>query len=334
MAEMTMGQRIALLRKRKGLTQDKLAELVGVTPQAVSKWENDSSCPDINIIPRLAEIFGVSTDVLLGTAEMPDEAEVVEGEVIGSETNKKVNTERHIHVSLAGLAFPIFIVLLGASLIYRELAHIDVGFFKILLADVVLGFGIGFLLEKVSAFSIGLTGVGVYMALTCLDIIPKLTIHWSILLALLLVLWGISMIIERFRPRKHKHAKYASVKVSDNGKAAFNCEDGYLESDVSFSEETQNVDCDLFKGGDIDVKFGEVNVYLTDCTRIAEGAVLNANAAFGSCRIFVSKHVRVEDKHSCAFGDVSVKGAPNADAGEVLMINAKANFGSIEIIYV
>ncbi len=334
MAEMTMGQRIALLRKRKGLTQDKLAELVGVTPQAVSKWENDSSCPDINIIPKLAEIFGVSTDVLLGTEEMPDEAEVFEGEVMGSEAANKANKERSIYISFTGLAFPIFIVLLGVSLIYRELAQVDVGFFKILLADFVMSFGIGILFEKISAFAIGLTGVGVYMMLTCLQIIPKLTIHWSILLALLLVLWGISMIIERFSPRKHKNKKCAYVNMSDNSKVDFKCDDGYLKSEVSFSEQTQNVECELFKGGDVDVRFGETTIYLNECAHIAPDAVLSVIAAFGSCRIFVSKHVRVEDKHSCAFGDVSVKGAPDADAKEVLIINAKASFGSIEIIYI
>ena len=64
--EQTMGKRIAANRKRLGLTQDQMAEKLGVTAQAVSKWENDQSCPDIAMIPRLAELFGVSTDELLG----------------------------------------------------------------------------------------------------------------------------------------------------------------------------------------------------------------------------------------------------------------------------
>lgn len=48
----TLGQRIAELRKKEGLTQEELAEKLGVSPQAVSKWENDISCPDIMSIPR------------------------------------------------------------------------------------------------------------------------------------------------------------------------------------------------------------------------------------------------------------------------------------------
>ena len=66
MEEMSIGKRIMTLRKGKGLTQEQLAERVSVSPQAVSKWENDVSCPDIAIIPKLAEVLGVSTDELLG----------------------------------------------------------------------------------------------------------------------------------------------------------------------------------------------------------------------------------------------------------------------------
>ena len=49
--EETMGKRIAACRKQLGLTQDALAEQLGVTAQDVSKWENDQSCPDITMIP-------------------------------------------------------------------------------------------------------------------------------------------------------------------------------------------------------------------------------------------------------------------------------------------
>jgi len=61
----TMGNRIARLRRMKGIKQDDLAEQLGVTPQAVSKWENDGSCPDISLLPKLAELLGVTTDELL-----------------------------------------------------------------------------------------------------------------------------------------------------------------------------------------------------------------------------------------------------------------------------
>ena len=70
--DMTIGKRIALLRKEKGLTQEELATHMGVSPQAVSKWENDQTCPDISALPSLARLLGVSVDELLeGKAELP-----------------------------------------------------------------------------------------------------------------------------------------------------------------------------------------------------------------------------------------------------------------------
>lgn len=63
--ETTLGKRIAFLRKKKELKQEKLSEMLAVSPQAVSKWENAQSCPDINLLPGLAEILGVTVDELL-----------------------------------------------------------------------------------------------------------------------------------------------------------------------------------------------------------------------------------------------------------------------------
>ena len=56
---------ISTLRKEKGMTQLELAEKMGVTDKAVSKWERDLSFPDINSIPKLAEIFEISVDELM-----------------------------------------------------------------------------------------------------------------------------------------------------------------------------------------------------------------------------------------------------------------------------
>lgn len=61
----TLGNRIAILRRAKELKQDELAEKLGVSPQAVSKWENDQTCPDISLLPLLSKILGVSVDELL-----------------------------------------------------------------------------------------------------------------------------------------------------------------------------------------------------------------------------------------------------------------------------
>ena len=61
----TIGSRIAKYRKAKGMTQEALANEMGISSQAVSKWETDASCPDISALPQLCKILGISTDELL-----------------------------------------------------------------------------------------------------------------------------------------------------------------------------------------------------------------------------------------------------------------------------
>ena len=63
--DMTLGKRIAQYRKEKGLTQEALAQAMNVSAQAVSKWENDQTCPDIASLPQLSRILGVTVDELL-----------------------------------------------------------------------------------------------------------------------------------------------------------------------------------------------------------------------------------------------------------------------------
>lgn len=78
MKKQTMGEMIATLRKENNMTQLQLAEKMGVTDKAVSKWERNLSCPDIASLPLLAETFGISVDELIqvkqhGKEEKPAE---------------------------------------------------------------------------------------------------------------------------------------------------------------------------------------------------------------------------------------------------------------------
>ena len=75
----TLGRRIARMRLEHAMTQERLANIANVSAQAVSKWENDQSYPDILLLPLLAETFGVTVDELLGVEDATERmAPVVE----------------------------------------------------------------------------------------------------------------------------------------------------------------------------------------------------------------------------------------------------------------
>ena len=62
----TFGQRFYRLRKARGLTQEDIAKKLNISSQAISKWENDVSLPDISLLADIADMFNISTDELLG----------------------------------------------------------------------------------------------------------------------------------------------------------------------------------------------------------------------------------------------------------------------------
>jgi len=63
---MSIGKNITMFRKAKGLTQAELGELLGVSNQAVSKWESEMTMPDIMLLPEIAKVLGVTLDDLYG----------------------------------------------------------------------------------------------------------------------------------------------------------------------------------------------------------------------------------------------------------------------------
>lgn len=90
----TFGQRFARLRKARKLTQEDIATKLYISPQAVSKWENDISSPDISMLSQIAEILGVSVDVLLG--KDPEEVVKINPEVKEGDEPKKVDLSKLI----------------------------------------------------------------------------------------------------------------------------------------------------------------------------------------------------------------------------------------------
>ena len=72
MKELTIGKVLLECRRRKGITQEALAEFLGVSKASVSKWETGTTYPDITLLPQLAKILGVSVDELLSGKAEPE----------------------------------------------------------------------------------------------------------------------------------------------------------------------------------------------------------------------------------------------------------------------
>ncbi len=96
---MNIADRIQNLRKTKGLSQEQLADAVGVSRQAISKWESEQNVPDIDKIIALSDYFNVTTDYILNGIERPDE-------------EKKVNWEKTLPIVATCLNYVGFIIML------------------------------------------------------------------------------------------------------------------------------------------------------------------------------------------------------------------------------
>ena len=101
MANKSMGELITFLRKEKGMTQNDLAQKMNVTDKAVSKWERDLSRPDINSIPKLAEILGITVEELVNAQT--------------KEENKKI--DEIVNVALIGIGLAMGICTIVTSLL-------------------------------------------------------------------------------------------------------------------------------------------------------------------------------------------------------------------------
>lgn len=103
MEKQTFGSMIAELRKKQGMTQAELAEKLGITDKAVSKWERDLSFPDVNTIPKLAEIFNVTVDELMQ----------VKTDTKDDTTNKNISEVVTLALKGVSLAMGIAVVVLS-----------------------------------------------------------------------------------------------------------------------------------------------------------------------------------------------------------------------------
>lgn len=142
----SLGEKIAMLRKAKGMTQEVLAEKCSVSAQAVSKWENDLTAPDISLLPRLSELLGVTVDELLGVQrkevvavnkETVDLTKMLLKVVVNSKNGDKVNL--NIPLSIAELFIKNGIIDDGENNKLGALKDIDFGQILSLVKEGALG---------------------------------------------------------------------------------------------------------------------------------------------------------------------------------------------------
>lgn len=95
---MNFSEIIAKYRKELGLTQEGLASQLGVTNQAVSKWESGQSCPDIALLPQIADLFGITLDALFGREPKQEESTPAQLPWPDDDTLRVVLYAGHTHV--------------------------------------------------------------------------------------------------------------------------------------------------------------------------------------------------------------------------------------------
>lgn len=337
--EQTLGKRIVSHRKQMGLTQDQLAERLGVTAQAVSKWENDQSCPDITMLPKLAEIFGITTDELLGMeTKMVHKAQMVELSAPDTEEENGEEQEDSWELTLGNgrkgsLGVALWVLLVGGLLLAGRILNWNISFWGILWPSALLVFGLFGVLPKPSFFRVGCLFFGGYFLLDALDMLPKV-LDRSIVFPLILVLFGVSLLLDALRKPDRKKFRVITHNGKTIHKNTCDVEGERFRCSASFGEDYRAIQLPRLSGGTADLSFGELTVDLTGCREIAEGCRIDLNCSFGELNLLVPRTYRVEPVSSTAFASVEVKGFPDGDAAAVIYVTCDANFGEIQIKYV
>lgn len=148
---MTTGQKIAQQRKKRALTQGALAEELGVTRQAVSKWEADAALPDADKLVRLSELFGCTVDYLLKNREEDPAPSPSGGDPEGEKAGQAGGAG-----SLFWFPLRTFEYKSGRTLFGLPLVHVNLGWGKTAKGIVAVGF------KAHGVLSVGLLSMGVF----------------------------------------------------------------------------------------------------------------------------------------------------------------------------
>ena len=327
----TLGKRIAALRKSHGWTQEQLAEKIGISAQAVSKWENDQSCPDVMTLPLLAKLFGVSVDGLLGVT--PAEPQVV---IVNPEKNEE--TKGHATWSwewegmkLSGIALSVAAILIGLTLLIRELKPslfpAEVGAWSLIWPLILLWPGISGLGKKHAfpmAGGILLILYGVYQFVYTLLGSPA---GWPVIgwYAILLALAVLFLVCKLF----HKSGRGKKGSKSPTMEQAETDTDFTLEA--SFGNETVPCRSQNLTHAKVETSFGDYTVDFSQA-HFNENALIETETSFGQLTLIFPADTVVNMDRDASFGSVSTHGTVPA-SGVKVFVKSEVSFGNVDVQY-
>lgn len=325
----TMGKRIAQLRKEKGWTQEQLAEKLGVSAQAVSKWENDISCPDITLLPLLASTLGVTTDELLGIEPIEPHVVVVEND----SGKKKHDWEWSFDGAgkRGSIIFGCMLLLLGLIYLLSNIEGIPIttegNFWWIVLSLFLLGVGISSFKKKFSFTGVGfilLSGYLFYVKVINLSANISFNIIWPIVVVLI----ALGIIFQVFTKRS------VAKRIHRRGKEpvfAYKEDAGNIMIDCSFGDEKAECSLPEVRGADIDVSFGNYTLDLSKVETFSENCVFKTDVSFGSLVLIIPERVNIMKSVTSSFGSCTVRGNQNMEGGATIILKGDVSFGSIDI---
>ena len=347
--EETLGKRIVAHRKRLGLTQDQLAEKMGVTAQAVSKWENDQSCPDISALPQLADIFGITVDALLGreSAEDPVHAEPITEEPAATPSyewfveNEEDETQKpHLNLTFSSgkktyIGPALWVIAVGLVYLANVLCSWHLSFWEVLWPTSLLIFGLFNLYPKFSFLSLGCILVGGYAVISYF--LPNPVMYDNrIIWAALIVLLGISLLADALRKKKRGH-RYGPINNFSGDKKftkSLDMEEETFDYDAAFGSDRVRIDLPVMREGDIDVSFGDYTIDLRGVETISKNCLLDVDASFGELTILVPRRFAVNMHQDTSFSGIEIKGHPDGAPEGTIYMDADVSFGSLVIEYV
>ena len=340
--EETLGKRIVSNRKRLGLTQDQLAEQLGVTAQAVSKWENDQSCPDITTLPKLADIFNTTTDALLGI--------VREDPAINQDhtsSHKQTEHESGVHIKKGNWEFrydnsrtnhiflAIWALLVGSLYLINNILFLHNTLWDIVWPSAMVVFGIRGLYPKFSFLSLGVASFGLFCLVNLFLAVP-LQLNSGIIISVILLLIGGAVLMDALRrPKKSKFQfEYHGNNENTKTKCDYEVTDTTFDFNGAFGNLYQNIQLSVLEHGEINTSFGDFTVDLSGVDAVSTDCEIEANVSFGNLILRVPSRYRINYASNASFASVEQEGRHDPNPAGVINLEANVSFGQIMVQYI